>query len=106
MDDELSIEFIRQECAIGHIKWTTHILERMQERNIELSDVLYCINNGMIIEQYPDAYPYPAYLILGIKNNNKYIHVVLGYGIGFVWIITVYEPDENEWTNNFTERKE
>ena len=44
MDNGLNIEFIRQECSAGHIMWTTHILERMQERDIEPSDVLNCIN--------------------------------------------------------------
>jgi hypothetical protein len=106
MDNGLNLELIQQECAVGQIKWTTHILERMQERNIEPSDVLNCINNGRIIEQYPDAYPYPACLILGTSVNNVWLHTVLGYVSGFVWIITVYEPDEDEWTNNFMERKE
>jgi hypothetical protein len=32
--------------------------------------------------------------------------VVAGYGGGFVWIITAYEPDEDEWTNGFATRKE
>ena len=34
MNNELDINTLRQECAVGHIKWTAHILERMQERNI------------------------------------------------------------------------
>ena len=106
MNNELDIKTLRQECAVGHIKWTAHILERMQERNIEPSDVINCINNGKIIEQYLEAYPYPACLILGTKVNNTYIHVVAGYGNGFIWIITAYKPDETEWINGFTTRKE
>lgn len=102
----MDINMLRQGCAVGHIKWTTHILERMQERNIEPSDVVYCIGNGSIIEQYPDAYPYPACLILGTDENNVFIHVVAGYGSDLVWIITAYEPDENEWIDEFTKRKD
>ena len=78
----------------------------MQERSIEPSDIIACINTGKIIEQYPNAYPYPAWLIFGNISTNRIVHVIAGYGNGFIWIITVYEPDENEWTNGFTTRRE
>jgi len=78
----------------------------MQERDIEPTNIICCLNNGTIIEQYPQAYPYPACLILGTTANDKRLHVVAGYGSSLIWIITVYEPDENEWINGFTVRKE
>ena len=110
MSNELDIKTVRQECAAGNIKWTAHVLERMQERNIEPTDIVNCINNGKIIEQYPEAYPYPACLILGTINSanslTTHIHVVVGYGSGSVWVITAYKPDEAEWINGFTIRKE
>lgn len=106
MDCLLDISELKQKCNTGHIKWTVHTLERMQERSIEPTDVIKCINAGKIIEQYPQAYPHPACLILGTMANNNYIHVVVGYGSGFIWIVTVYEPDENEWTNGFMTRRE
>ena len=107
MDDtlDLDIEKIRQTCADGRIKWTAHTLERMQERGIEPTDVINCVKNGKIIEQYPQAYPYPACLILGKKTDNTYIHVVLGYGMDFIWIVTAYEPDEDEWQSDLSERR-
>ncbi|MDR2600495.1 MAG: DUF4258 domain-containing protein [Oscillospiraceae bacterium] len=106
MTAELDINIIRQVCNNGDIKWTTHTLERMQERNIEPTDVINCIMYGVIIEQYPHAYPYPACLILGTGVNANNIHIVLGYGNELIWIVTVYEPDENEWENEFTKRKD
>ena len=107
MSDLLEIKVLRQKCDAGHIRWTVHILEKMQERDIEPTDVINCINTGIIIEQYPQAYPYPACLILGLTvKNDKHIHVVVGYGMGFIWIVTAYEPDDSEWTNGYSERKE
>ena len=106
MSDFLDIELLSRECSEGHIKWTAHILEKMQERYIEPSDVIYCISNGKIIEHYPQAYPYPACLILGITISGRHIHTVTGYGSGFIWIITVYEPDESEWIEGFSVRRE
>ena len=105
MDDNLDIISLRKKCSDGQIKWSTHVLARMQERNIEPTDVINCINNGKIIEHYPQAYPYPACLILGTKDDETYVHVVAGDGSGSIWIVTVYEPDKNEWTNGYTERK-
>ena len=105
MSDFLDIEVLSQECNAGHIKWTAHILEKMQERNIEPTDVIYSINNGTIIEHYPQAYPHPACLILGTTVNSRYIHTVVGCGSGFIWIVTVYEPDENDWIDGFSVRK-
>ena len=105
MDNELDINILKQACSSGQIRWTTHTLERMQERNIEPSDVISCINSGEIIEQYLNAYPYPACLILGAGKNTADIHIVLGFGNGLVYIITVYEPDRNEWENGYTVRK-
>ena len=105
MNAELDIVALRQKCYDGQIKWSSHGLARMQERSIGPTDVINCIANGKIIEQYPQAYPYPACLVLGAKDEDTCIHVVAGYGNDLLWIITVYEPDENEWTNGFSERK-
>ena len=106
----MTLTEIAAECAAGNIKWTAHALERMQERDIERTDVIACIKNGRIIEQYLESYPYPACLILGkVKNANSLvmpIHVVVGQGNGYIWVITAYIPDETEWINGFSMRKE
>ena len=36
------------------IKWSSHCLERMGERDIMRADVIHCILNGEIIEDYPE----------------------------------------------------
>ena len=101
----MTISEIAAKCAARKIKWTAHSLERMQERDIERTDIIACINDGKIIEQYPEAYPYPACLILGTANNMP-VHVVVGHGNGFLWVITAYIPDEAEWKDGFSTRKE
>jgi hypothetical protein len=60
MEQDLDIEGLKHKCSDGHIKWTAHVLARMHERNIKPADVENCIKHGNIIEQYPQAYPYPA----------------------------------------------
>ena len=99
------INDIRKLNSEGKIKWTAHIITRLQERNINPNDIKECIMNGEIIECYPDDYPYPSYLINGKFMNNKHIHVVIGIGECFIWLISAYKPDINKWDDSFKNRK-
>lgn len=38
------------------------------------------IVNGEIIEEYPNDYPFPSCLILGITIKCRYLHIVVGKG--------------------------
>jgi hypothetical protein len=78
---------------------------RLQKRNINPSDVRCCIMTGEIIEQYPTDYPYPSCLTLGFDMGNKHLHVVVGCGNGFIWLVTAYYPDPNEWESDNKTRK-
>ena len=102
---EINIDILRELCNTGSIKWTTHILARLQERGIYPSDVKQCINTGRIIEQYPDDFPFPSCLVLGCSVNGKELHVVVGVGDGLLWLVTAYYPDPAKWENNFSVRK-
>ena len=76
--DLLNIEVIKEYIAKRKIDWTKHCLNRLNQRNILISDVKTAVNNGKIIEYYYDDYPYPSCLILGYKTNNEMLHVVCG----------------------------
>lgn len=91
---------------IENIEITMHAAKRLEQRNISILDVIQCINNGEIIEQYPNDYPYPSCLILGISINNKILHTVIGSDLSYIWIITAYYPDPNKWESDFKTRKE
>ena len=70
-----------------------------------INDVGVTINEGHIIEQYPDDYPFPSYLILGMSSG-KIIHVVASIDDGVMYIITAYTPDPNKWEDDWKTRKE
>ena len=44
----MNLEIIRILAAERKIKWTSHGLERMQERDISRKDVLSCIASGKL----------------------------------------------------------
>ena len=61
---------------------------------------------GEIIEQYPNDYPTPSCLILGIDRLKQFMHVVCGTDGEYLWIITAYYPSKDKWENDFKTRKE
>ena len=103
---ELNIEELQKICSIENIEITLHAAKRLEQRNILLGDVLACIQNGEIIEQYPDDYPYPSCLILGLSLKDEYLHIVVGSDFETLWIITAYYPDVDKWESDFKTRKE
>ncbi|WP_342774548.1 DUF4258 domain-containing protein [Biomaibacter acetigenes] len=52
-----------------------------------------------------DDYPFPSCLILGYSNTDKAIHVVCALGQDYVWMITAYYPDNNEWLEDLKTRR-
>ena len=59
-----------KDCVLKRkIKWTAHVAQRIQERDINKHDITRCIVTGEIIEQYPEDYPNPSCLIFGSSLN-------------------------------------
>ena len=83
-----------------------HALSRMSQRGFEPADIHSVLENGTIIEQYPEDFPYPSCLIIALIDGRP-VHVVaaLNDAEQEAIIITVYEPDVRIWDNGFTRRK-
>ena len=83
-----------------------HAAQRMLERNISVADVLIALNSGATLEDYPDDTPFPSRLTLGWVDERP-VHVVWATATGTarVVIITVYEPNPEEWDNTFSRRR-
>ena len=79
---------------------------RLNERNISVDDVMNAIDNGEIIEQYPEDFPFPSCLILGITIHNQYIHVVVSMNENVIYLITAYLPNSDKWESDWKTRKE
>ncbi len=101
----IDIDILRELCNNNAIKWTSHVMARLQERMINPSDIRNCIETGRIIEQYPEDYPYPSCLVLGNAKSEKPLHIVIGVGEGHLWLITAYYPNPEKWNGDFTVRR-
>lgn len=78
----------------------------MFQRDVNEEDVEYVIQNGEVIEHYPDDYPYPSFLVLGYVDNRP-LHVVYAQdNAGNAIVITVYEPTLEKWMDDLKTRRE
>lgn len=89
----------------ANIELTIHTILRLKERKIKLTEIFDGIENGEIIEQYPNDKYYPSCLILCIRVNGEPLHFVCSIGNNKVYIITAYVPDLEHWENDFKTRK-
>ena len=90
----------------SNIKWAKHCLERIQERDISISDVESCLQTGEIIEYYPDDFPHPSCLIYGHTKENKILHIVVGSDGNTIFFITAYFPSTDKFEKDLKTRKE
>ncbi|MGN0620052.1 MAG: DUF4258 domain-containing protein [Ruminiclostridium sp.] len=99
------IEELRKLNAAEHYAVTEHARIRLLERRITLDDVMSCVANGEIIEQYEDDKPLPSCLVLGMEVRGKYIHIVVSHDDEFIYLITAYYPDKQQWNSDFKTRR-
>jgi hypothetical protein len=104
--DAIEISSLKKLVSEGLIVWTEHLALRLRQRNIKRADVITCIQNGEIIEQYPTDMPFPSCLVLGASVNGKPLHVVCGLNPGVICcMITAYFPSEEHWESDNKTRK-
>ncbi|MFR2794537.1 MAG: DUF4258 domain-containing protein [Eisenbergiella sp.] len=102
----LDIEGLRRINVPERIAITEHARIRLLERGITVRDVISCIANGEIIEQYENDKPFPSCLILGMALKDKYIHVVVSSDGEFIYLITAYYPSTEKFESDLKTRKE
>lgn len=83
----------------------THAIRRMFQRQVSADDIRHVLETGVIIENYPDDQPYPSRLVMGWCGERP-LHVVAADNAEAqeTIVITVYEPDSDQWESGFTRR--
>ena len=99
-----SILDIQSAISEGNVLWKKHALERMMERGISRSRVKQAVLECNIIENYPNDYPVPSFLIATLIPDP--LHVVASYDVsnGILYVITVYEPDLIHFESDYVTR--
>ena len=109
----MNINDIRDALRLSKpIEYSVHCQKRMLERGILRKDILECIEQGEIIENYPlsdgvkNDRSLPSCLVLGYRSrDHKAVHVVVGYNGDRVLIISACYPDKEHWLDDNTTRR-
>jgi hypothetical protein len=99
----MKLKGIQNRIRSGEYKFSDHSVKRMIKRNVTRKEVESVILAGEIIEEYPGDKYSPSCLIYGRTENGRDLHVQVSC-LPVVVIITVYEPDPEEWVGCRTRR--
>lgn len=85
---------------------TDHVEKRMLERDVTMEELRRVLTDEEVIQRYPDDEPYPSYLMLGFAGRRP-LHVVAADAeeLDTTFVVTVYEPDPEEWTDDFKTKR-
>ncbi|MGB7068285.1 MAG: DUF4258 domain-containing protein [Pyrinomonadaceae bacterium] len=93
-------------AAGKRILFVPHAIRQMArpDRMITTADIRSVIFDGEIIENYPEDARGHSCLMLGFDDGTRAIHLVCSPKDEYLAIITAYLPDEDEWSEDFTQR--
>ena len=91
---------IRSQLASGAFEFSEHAFIRSVERNISEKEIREAGLTANVVEEYPDDKYGPSVLVFGITESGRPIHAqVSTTDTRLIRIITLYEPDPDEWLN-------
>jgi hypothetical protein len=103
-----TFELIRHLIQQGQILVSEHGYNELAADDIFIKDILSGINEGIIVEDYPDYSKGPCVLVLQKDIDGEPIHAVWGIPKGAsspAVIVTAYRPDPKKWSSDFRRRK-
>ena len=98
---------IRELVRQRKVRVSDHGNEETQEDDMDPQLLVQGIENGILVEDYPDAFKGPTVLLLQ-DYLGKPVHVVWGLARAqqdIATLITAYFPDPQKWYDNFMERR-
>jgi len=103
----LTIEDILRTIREDQFRISNHAVEEMENDDLDLENVLYSVEKGKIIEEYPKSRITSSCLIFGMDTKFNPIHSVWGFFEEKYYsvLITVYIPNQNEWMEDFKTRR-
>ena len=94
--------------AQREVRVSDHGYEELTADRILVRDVLAGVQDGMVVEDYPDYPKGPCVLVLQRDSEGVPIHVLWGIprkATSPAVVVTAYRPDPDRWTADFLRRK-
>ena len=103
-----TLEGIRDKVHQRQYEFSKHAVDQSVVRSISVAELEEAIlGPSEVIEDYPDDKYGPSCLILGFTGAGRPLHIQCSYpSRPLVKIITLYEPDPDQWVNFRTRRKQ
>lgn len=93
-----SLKELRSCIAALEIRLTEHAFMRMAERNISVRELSEAGSTAELIENYPFDRISASCLLLGFTDSDRPLHFQVSRSSNIkVTVITIYDPDPNEW---------
>ena len=92
----MTLDGIRDKIKTGQYRFSDHAVKRMIKRSISRQEIETVIDEGEIIEEYPDDKYSPSCLLYGKTKAGRTLHIQVSFP-PVVVVITAYEPDPEEW---------
>ena len=102
-----SLRFIRSHVRAKRYRLTKHATIVRLERGIAIGAIEQALLTGEIVEGYPEDRPYPSCLVRGWLASGDPLHIVCSRGDfePALRIVTLYEPDDTLWENDYKTRR-
>ena len=96
----MTLQDVRRQLATGKFESSRHAFRRAVERNISEQEIREAGATAELIEDYPDDKYSPSALLLGFTSGGRPLHFQVSFAeTDLTKIITIYDPDPNEWVD-------
>ena len=93
-----TLEKVQAQLLAGEFDFSDHALLRAVERNISDAEIMEAGQNVLLVEEYEDYKYGPSGLALGFTIAGRPLHIVVSLSdTPMLRIITLYEPDPDQW---------
>jgi hypothetical protein len=104
-----AFERVKRLVAEREIRISDHGYDELAQDGILAREVVSGVQDGQIVEDYPEYPKGPCVLVLQRDQAGKPIHVVWGIPKGKATpavVVTSYRPDPDKWSSDFMHRRD
>ncbi len=103
-----TFERIQRLVTDRSVRISDHGYDELVADDISSRDVIERVDDGLVVEDYPDYPKGPCVLVLQSDRNGNPVHVLWGIPKGHsgpAVVVTAYRPDPAQWQNGFMKRR-